>query len=305
MTGPSITSSGITSLPVQKISSDERFDTHDLIVVEEPLEIVLEYGPAGRRIRQSVSVTMRTPGHDLELALGFLFTEGILPENTVLPASGSADPGHEDPTYAANENPADPGHDGLAAKPQNTIRVALDPRVTPDLKKLQRHFYTSSSCGVCGKISIESLYSVRPAHFRQAPLTINAGVLYHLPYLLREGQNLFDSTGGLHAAGLFDRHGNLLVVREDVGRHNALDKLIGHALLHSDLPLDEHILLLSGRACFELIQKAAMAGFSIVAAIGPPSSLAVQLAQESGITLVGFLKTQRFNIYSGAQRIQV
>ena len=278
MTGPSITSSGITSLPVQKISADHRFDTHDLVVVEEPLEIILEYGPAGKRIEQSVSVTMRTPGHDLELALGFLFTEGILPENTVYPA--------EPPT-------------------PNTIRVKLPSHVTPDLKKLQRHFYTSSSCGVCGKISIESLYSVRPAHFREIPLTINAGVLYHLPYLLREGQDLFDSTGGLHAAGLFDRQGHLLAVREDVGRHNALDKLIGHALLEGNLPLNEHILVLSGRACFELIQKAAMAGLSIVAAVGPPSSLAVQLAQESGITLIGFLKAQRFNIYSGAQRVQL
>ena len=297
MTGPSITSSGITSLPVQKISADHRFDTHDLIVVEEPLEIVLEYGPAGNRIEQSVSVTMRTPGHDLELALGFLFTEGILPENAVLPAS--------QPAEAGNDEPADAGQESLAPQPQNSIRIPLDPRVTPDLKKLQRHFYTSSSCGVCGKISIESLYSVRPAHYRQAPLTINAGVLYHLPYLLREGQNLFESNGGLHAAGLFDRNGHLLVVREDIGRHNALDKLIGHTLLHGGLPLDQHILLLSGRACFELIQKAAMAGFSIVAAVGPPSSLAVQLAQESGITLVGFLKTQRFNIYSGAQRIEI
>jgi FdhD protein len=232
---------------------------------------------------------MRTPGHDLELAFGFLFTEGILQENPVFPAP----------------EPAGAGHETQGAPAQNTIRVALAPGIIPDLKKLQRHFYTSSSCGVCGKISIESLYSARPANHRQTPLTINAGILYHLPLLLREGQNLFDVTGGLHAAGLFDRNGHLLAVREDVGRHNALDKLIGHALLHSDLPLDQHILLLSGRACFELIQKAAMAGFSIVAAVGPPSSLAVQLAQESGMTLVGFLKAQRFNIYTGAQRIQL
>jgi FdhD protein len=283
MTGPSITSPGITSLPVQRISADQRFDTHDLIVVEEPLEIELEYGPAANRIQQAVSVTMRTPGHDLELALGFLFTEGILPENAVLP---TRDPAEE-------------------PKARNTIRVALEPGVIPDLKKLQRHFYTSSSCGVCGKTSIESLYTVRPAHHRPSPFTIDAGLLYQLPFLLREGQNLFDSTGGLHAAGLFDRRGHLLAVREDVGRHNALDKLIGHALLQSDTPLSEHILVLSGRACFELIQKAAMAGFPIVAAVGPPSSLAIQLAQESGMTLVGFLKAHRFNIYAGAQRIQL
>lgn len=287
MTGPSITSPGITSLPIQRISADNRFDTHDLIVVEEPLEIILEYGPAGNRIEQAVSVTMRTPGHDLELALGFLFTEGILPENAVLPTPETA------------------GNGSAGSQSQNKIRVGLAPGIIPDLKKLQRHFYTSSSCGVCGKISIESLYAVRPAHYRHNSLAINADILYDLPLLLREGQNLFDITGGLHAAGLFDRNGHLLAVREDVGRHNALDKLIGHALLHCDLPLDQHILLLSGRACFELIQKAAMAGFSIVAAVGPPSSLAVQLAKETGITLVGFLKAQRFNVYTGAQRIQL
>ena len=288
MTGPSDISSGITSLPVQKISADRRFDTHDPVVVEEPLEIILEYGPAGKRTQQPVSVTMRTPGQDLELALGFLFTEDIIPGNTAL---------LEPETIAIRET--------TETDSQNTIKIALNPKANPDLKKLQRHFYTSSSCGVCGKTSIDSLYTVRPIHQRQAPLTINASALYHLPYLLREGQNLFDATGGLHAAGLFDHRGHLLAVREDIGRHNALDKLIGYALLQNDLPLSQHILLLSGRACFELIQKAAMAGFAIVAAVGPPSSLAVQLAQESDITLVGFLREERFNIYSGAQRIHL
>ena len=288
MTGPSDISSGITSLPVQKISADRRFDTHDPVVVEEPLEIILEYGPAGKRTQQTVSVTMRTPGQDLELALGFLFTEDIIPGNTAL---------LEPETIAIRET--------TETDSQNTIKIALNPKANPDLKKLQRHFYTSSSCGVCGKTSIDSLYTVRPIHQRQAPLTINANALYHLPYLLREGQNLFDATGGLHAAGLFDHRGHLLAVREDIGRHNALDKLIGYALLQNDLPLSQHILLLSGRACFELIQKAAMAGFAIVAAVGPPSSLAVQLAQESDITLVGFLREERFNIYSGAQRIHL
>jgi FdhD protein len=289
MTGPSTIASGIASLPVQKISTDSRIATFDPVVVEEPLEIVLEYGPAGQRIEQTVSVTMRTPGQDLELALGFLFTEGILPGITALQAGE---------TSGAAEDTAEGAIDG-----QKAIRIALHPSATPDLKKLQRHFYTSSSCGVCGKTSIESLYTSRPAPYRQAPLAINANILYHLPALLREGQNLFDSTGGLHAAGLFDRQGHLLAVKEDIGRHNALDKLIGFALLQNDLPLSQHILLLSGRACFELIQKAAMAGISIVTAVGPPSSLAVQLAEESDITLVGFLREQRFNIYSGAERI--
>jgi FdhD protein len=296
MTGPSAISSGITSLPIQKISADHRFDTHDPVVVEEPLEIVLEYGPIGKRTEQTVSVTMRTPGQDLELALGFLFTEDIIPGNTAL---------LEPETIAARENTENENIDSENTNSQNTIKIALDPEANPDLKKLERHFYTSSSCGVCGKTSIDSLYTARPIPQRQAPLTINANTLYHLPLLLREGQNLFDATGGLHAAGLFDHRGQLLAVREDIGRHNALDKLIGYALLQNDLPLGQHILLLSGRACFELIQKAAMAGFTIVAAVGPPSSLAVQLARESGITLVGFLREERFNIYSGAERIHL
>ena len=296
MTGPSTISSGITNLPVQKISADRRFDTHDPVVVEEPLEIVLEHGPAGKRTEQTVSVTMRTPGQDLELALGFLFTENIIPGDTTL---------LEPETIDLRENAENQSAENQNTHSPNTIRIALNPRANPDLKKLQRHFYTSSSCGVCGKTSLDSVYTARPIHPRQAPLTINASTLYHLPFLLREGQNLFESTGGLHAAGLFDHNGHLLVVREDIGRHNALDKLIGYALLQNDLPLSQHILLLSGRACFELVQKAAMAGFTIVAAVGPPSSLAVQLAQESGITLVGFLREERFNIYSGAQRIHL
>lgn len=277
MTGTSNISSGIACLPVQKISADHRLETHDPVVVEEPLEIILEYGPAGARTATPVSVTMRTPGRDTELALGFLFTEGIL--------SGKA---------KTIEQP-------------NRIVVALDPTVTPDLKKLQRHFYTSSSCGVCGKTSIGSIFATfqEKTRLKETGPAIDASVLYALPSLLRQGQDLFEVTGGLHAAGLFTGQGRLILVREDIGRHNALDKLIGHALLHDQLPLNQHILLLSGRACFELIQKAAMAGITLVAAVGPPSSLAIQAAEECGMTLVGFLRQERFNVYSGAQRIRV
>ncbi|HWB92607.1 MAG TPA: formate dehydrogenase accessory sulfurtransferase FdhD [Puia sp.] len=272
MTDASHISSGIICLPVQKISPDSRLEAQDPVVIEEPLEIILEYGALDARTTTPVSITMRTPGHDTELALGFLYTEDILSEK------------------------AD------ALEDANTIHISLTS--IPNLKKLQRHFYTTSSCGVCGKTSIEALY---PAHAttRQTGPTINAAVLYTLPSLLRQGQDLFELSGGLHAAGLFDHQGRLILVREDIGRHNALDKLIGHALIHDLLPLNRHILLLSGRACFELIQKAAMAGISIIAAVGPPSSLAVQLAEESGITLVGFLKHDRFNIYSGAHRIRL
>ena len=280
MTGPSHISSGITRLPVQKVSADHYLATQDPVVVEEPLEIILEYGPAGARTTQPVSVTMRTPGQDTELALGFLFTEGIIPDRSALLQTATV-------------------------SEKGSVKIALAHSATPDLKKLQRHFYTSSSCGVCGKTSIEALHTSHQVQSIDKGPSINASLLYSLPALLRQGQDLFDFTGGLHAAGMFDHKGRLILVREDIGRHNALDKVIGHALLHDQLPLDQHIMLLSGRACFELIQKAAVAGIAIVAAVGPPSSLAVQLAEESGITLVGFLKQERFNIYSGAHRIRL
>jgi len=305
MTGPSHISSGITRLPVQKVSVDHHLATQDPVVVEEPLEIMLEYGPAGARTTQPVSVTMRTPGHDTELALGFLFTEGIIPDRSALLQTGvsqnGAENGAEVNAKNGTENTAKNGTEVTTQK--NAVKIALAPTATPDLKKLQRHFYTSSSCGVCGKTSIEALHTSHQVQSIEKGPVINASILYTLPALLRQGQDLFDFTGGLHAAGLFDNKGRLILVREDIGRHNALDKLIGHALLHDQLPLNQHILLLSGRACFELIQKAAVAGIAVVAAVGPPSSLAVRLAEESGITLVGFLKQKRFNIYSGAHRI--
>jgi FdhD protein len=294
MPGPSLTSSGIMRLPVQKIAVSGCTETNDPIVVEEPLEIRLEYGPATGRIEQPVSVTMRTPGQDEELAIGFLFTEGILTNTSTIVETARTD---------------------------NTIRIVLDPSATPDVARLRRHFYTSSSCGVCGKTSIDALRIIPPISQnsdRQSPdrpspdpqnpdrqIPLDSTTLYSLPSRLRQDQNIFDSTGGLHAAGLFDHQGRLLALREDIGRHNALDKLIGNAFMQNILPLKDDILLLSGRACFELIQKAAMAGITIIAAIGPPSSLAIRLAEEYGITLVGFLRHERFNIYSGAQRIRI
>jgi FdhD protein len=273
-------SSGITLLPVQKITADRLLETEDPVAVEEPLEIHLQYGQAAARREQSVSVTMRTPGQDAELATGFLYTEGILPGATVILSITRGD--------------------GC-----NSIHIALREEVTVDLGRLQRHFYTSSSCGVCGKTSIEALRTICPPPATTTGVPIDAALLYSLPALLRQGQDIFDSTGGLHAATLFDRSGRMITLREDIGRHNALDKLIGHALLQDLLPLSTQILLLSGRACFELIQKAAMAGIRIVVAVGPPSSLAVQMAEEAGITLVGFLRQERFNIYSGAHRIRI
>jgi FdhD protein len=289
--------SAIARLPVQKITADHSLETDDPIAVEEPLEISLQYGPSTARRQQSISVTMRTPGQDAELAIGFLFTEGIIPG---VSAILSIDQGQAQQAAGTSV-------------PCNRILLSLQEQVPLDLGKLQRHFYTSSSCGVCGKTSIAALRTVcSPAMSGEEP-PVDAGIFYSLPFPLRQQQDIFNSTGGIHAAALFDRQGHLISLREDIGRHNALDKLIGSALLQEGQrpsqdairPLSSGILLLSGRACFELIQKAAMAGIRIVAAIGPPSSLAVQLAEEQQMTLIGFLRDQRFNIYSGAHRIRV
>jgi FdhD protein len=284
-------STAITRLPIQEINGGQMKKTHDHVVVEEPLEIRLIYGPAGNRIEQSISVTMRTPGQDDELAAGFLFTEGIIHGQPAILSIGHAQ--RAEHNFVSVQDIA----------PDNVIRVALDEHLPLDLGRLQRHFYTSSSCGVCGKSSIDSLRTIRPEPGPQADWQISAELLHTLPELLRHKQEIFEQTGGLHASAMFDLNGNLVLVREDIGRHNALDKLIGHALSSDLLPLDSHILLLSGRACFELIQKAAMAGIRLIAAVGPPSSLAIQLAEEYGMTLIGFLRDHRFNIYAGAHRI--
>lgn len=255
-------------------------EASDEVTIEEPLEIRLIHGPAAARREQSISVTMRTPGNDAGLATGFLFTEGII------------------------------SHAGAISKIEqlpgnNTIRISIQEQVSIDLGKLQRHFYTSSSCGVCGKSSIDALRTVCPSPEKADDWQVGPKIVYALPARLRAQQALFDSTGGLHAAALFDTEGNFLFLREDIGRHNALDKLIGHALDKGLTPLSSVILLLSGRACFELIQKAAMAGIRFIAAVGAPSSLAVSLAQEYGITLIGFLRDERFNVYTGAQRLKI
>lgn len=245
----------------------------DLLAVEEPLEIRLDYGAAGQRVAKNLSVTMRTPGADEDLAAGFLFTEGIVQQ-----ASDIA---------------------GMRAF-ANTITVVLSPDLAVDLQKLERHFYTTSSCGVCGKTSIDAVKTAANCSFTntKGDWAINPEIIYALPDALRRAQDTFEATGGLHASALFDRAGHLLAVREDVGRHNALDKLIGHYFRQGHVPLDDHILLLSGRASFELLQKAAMAGIGVVCAVGAPSSLAVETAEAFGIALIGFLRDGRFNVYS-------
>ncbi|PSK88811.1 formate dehydrogenase accessory sulfurtransferase FdhD [Taibaiella chishuiensis] len=251
----------------------------DLLAVEEPLEVQLRYTEAGQPHYKSVAVTMRTPGNDAELATGFLFTEGII----------------QDYTQVASVS------EGAAG--DNRVLVKLTGDTRPVLQQSDRNFYMTSSCGVCGKASIDAIRTVMPFATPAAALQLDAAVLFRLPDLLREQQAVFGQTGGLHASALFDREGRFIQMREDVGRHNALDKLIGYALAGGYLPLHQSVLLLSGRASFELVQKAAMAGITIIAAVGAPSSLAVSLAEERGITLAGFLRNERFNIYSGAHRI--
>jgi FdhD protein len=256
----------------------------DLVAVEEPLEIRIGYGLPSERQQKSLSVTMRTPGHDFELALGFLFTEGIINSyNQVESIKHCEAVGRQD-------------------EKENVVRVELKPDVEIDFQKLQRNFYTTSSCGVCGKSSIEAVQqhcNKIAVNWSVAPTFIHA-----LPDKLREAQKVFEYTGGLHASGLFHHQtGELVLLREDVGRHNALDKIIGAKLFESKIPLSDFILLVSGRASFELVQKAALAGIPVLAAVGAPSSLAVQLAQDTGITLLGFVRDNRFNIYSYPERI--
>lgn len=268
----------IAAVAIQRIVNHIAEDTHDVLAVEEPLEIGLEYTLHGKVILKSLAVTMRTPGHDAELALGFLFTEGII--------------------QSANQVR------GITQSAANRIIVQLEEDVIPSLQSADRNFYTTSSCGVCGKSSIDAI-RVSSAHQRTTDrIKVDTALLYSLHQRLKEAQSIFERTGGLHASALFDQNAKLILLREDVGRHNALDKVIGASLQERTFPLSDTVLLLSGRASFELIQKASMCGIKIVAAIGAPSTLAVQLAEEFEMTLIGFLRENRFNIYTGSERIQ-
>jgi len=254
----------------------------DLLAVEEPLEIRVVPEVAGARPRHSLAVTMRTPGNDFELAAGFLLSEGVVT-------------GRDDLWHVAycQETPE---------SQRNIVEAVLAPEVAFAPERFSRNVYTTSSCGVCGKTSIELVDAVcplRPAGTARFPRE----VLSRLPAVLREAQPVFARTGGLHAAGLFDPEGELLLLREDVGRHNAVDKVIGALLLDGALPASDRLLLVSGRASFELVQKALMAGIPALAAVGAPSSLAVELAGDLGLTLIGFLSERRFNVYTGAERI--
>ncbi len=273
--------------PVQVVRvSDAGWDaTGDTVAVEEPMEIRLLQESEAGTVRKPIAITMRTPGDDFELAAGFLFGEGLIGgRDDVLDISYCLDDDVREEQYL------------------NVVTVTVRPGLPIDLARVERNFYTTSSCGICGKASLEALemQSCRPlpSGIRVAPETIR-----RLPDLLRTAQPVFRVTGGLHAAGLFDTHGRLIDLREDVGRHNALDKLIGRQVIAGHAALDDRVLLLSGRASFELLQKALMARIPVVAAVGAPSSLAIDLARTFNITLCGFVRDDGFNIYAAAERI--
>ncbi len=251
----------------------------DQLATEEPLEIRL-ISP-----QKTVAVTMRTPGADFELAAGFLYSEGVVSSREDIDRI----------SYCV-----DADVDG--EQRYNIVNVALREGLSVDLQPLERHFFTTSACGVCGRASLEALRSREYPVIPDGP-EVSAAVIYSLPDQLRSAQRVFSTTGGLHAAGLFDAQGTLLSVREDVGRHNALDKLVGSAILSNELPLNNRIVMVSGRSSFEILQKCLAAGVPIVCAVSAPSSLAVALAREFGITLVGFLRGERFNIYAGKERL--
>ncbi|MEP2667865.1 MAG: formate dehydrogenase accessory sulfurtransferase FdhD [Cyclobacteriaceae bacterium] len=273
----------VKPVEITKVSADGSKVTPDLMAVEEPLEIRIGYGALASRQQKSLSVTMRTPGHDYELATGFLFTEGIIDTFDQI----------ESIKYCEDA--------GRQEEKENVVRVELKPDVNLDLEKLQRNFYTSSSCGVCGKSSIEAVHVT--CGQIQDNIKVDKKIVNGLADKLRDAQQIFEHTGGLHAVGLFDLKGQLLLTREDVGRHNAMDKIVGASLFKKEIPLSDKIIMVSGRASFELVQKALRAGVPMMAAVGAPSSLAVTLAQDLGMTLLGFVRGKSFNIYCGKGRL--
>jgi FdhD protein len=264
--------------PVRKINEQGERRRPDTLAAEEPLEI--------RVNGKALSVTMRTPGDDVELAHGFLLTEGVIGGRSDIDTARYCD-----------------GTDDEGRNTYNVLDLALMPGVAPPAVGVERNFYTTSSCGVCGKASLDAVRTTTRHSPAADALTITPDVLAELPDTLRRKQKVFESTGGLHAAGLFSADGDALVVREDVGRHNAVDKVLGWAVLAERVPLRGCVLMVSGRASFELVQKASMAGIPLLAAVSAPSSLAVDLANDQGMTLVGFLRGHSMNVYSGDQRV--
>ena len=277
-------STSVKPVEIRRVKGGAAEKRPDLVVTEEPLEIRVGHGPANQREQFNLSVTMRTPGSDEALCMGFLFTEGLIESAEQV----------ESLKYCEDL--------GRSEGADNVMRAELKPEVPVDRGQFKRNFYTTSSCGVCGKASIDAI-KVACTPLSGKSISVNREVIFGLPAKLGEAQHVFKYTGGLHASALFDLEGNLLAYQEDVGRHNALDKLIGLMMMKGETDHSERVLLLSGRISFELVQKALRAGFPLVAAVGAPSSLAVELAEEFGLTMIGFLKADRFNVYSGKEEM--
>ena len=273
------------AFPIQQVGTDSKKSREDLVAIEEPLEIRLSFIRQSKRVMQQVSITMRTPGNDTDLAAGFLFTEGILTSPEQI-----------------NEI-AISGVDGQGTPTNNIVRVDVADEVSLDPKKLQRNFISNSSCGVCGKASLDSLEVKQISELPAASPTVSSSVIYDLPAALRKAQTAFEKSGGIHAAGIADVEGTMCDVREDIGRHNAVDKLIGAFFQAGKLPAVDKIMVVSGRTSFEIVQKGIVAGIPIMVAVGAPSSLAVELANKYKMTLIGFASQTRFNIYSAPERI--
>ncbi|HVG10504.1 MAG TPA: formate dehydrogenase accessory sulfurtransferase FdhD [Thermoanaerobaculia bacterium] len=273
---------GKTGTRIWKVQGGHAEDRADHLATEEPLEIRLVWDGGER----TVAVTMRTPGNDEELAAGFLYAEGVVDRRELI---------------VGFRRPIESDIAGGTPEP-NVVEVELSEAPEADLPSLERHFFSSSACGVCGKAGLQALQLRAPGRLPPGP-EVDPAVLSGLPDRLREAQGIFEATGGLHAAGLFDAAGRLIALREDVGRHNALDKLFGWAFLQGLLPLHGRLVLVSGRSSYEILQKCLMAGVPVVCAVSAPSSLAVELANRFGITLIGFLRGDRFNVYSGVERL--
>lgn len=272
---------------IEKVSGSYLQSSTDHLALEEPLEIQVAYGPDAMREWKTVAITMRTPGHDRELAAGFLIGEGLLRSLNQVEAVHSRGPRY--------------GESGW----QHSVRVTLRPGVPIDLARLERNFYTTSSCGICGKTSMEALELTSFPPLPAVAWQIESQTIRALPGRLRAAQSIFEQTGGVHAAGLFTPGGRPVMVREDVGRHNAVDKVVGGQFLAGRSRLSDLLLVVSGRASFELMQKTIASGIPMLVAVGAPSSLAAEVAEKFGATLVGFTKAGGFNIYSGAERVRV
>ncbi|MFN4813043.1 MAG: formate dehydrogenase accessory sulfurtransferase FdhD [Bacteroidota bacterium] len=270
---------------ITRLKDNSVSNVNDLLAVEEPMQIKLLYWQGDIPVETNISITMRTPGNDFELSVGFLFTEGVITNPDFI----------ESVSYC---------NKALSEGKENVVKVMLKKNAPVQLPQAERNFYISGSCGVCGKTAIESLEQTAcfPIDF---DFSVNHEQLFQLKNQMQQEQVNFKYTGGIHACALFDETGNIMIMREDIGRHNALDKLIGHYTLQQALPLEKKILLLSGRISFELVQKAVMAGIPIICGVGAPSSLAVETAERSGVTLIGFLKETSLNIYTHSQRVRL